>query len=462
MTDHISSNGISTNGSANGSFSGSSSNATAEQLPPRIVIIGAGFGGLQAARALRGVNAQVTIIDKSNHHLFQPLLYQVATAGLSPADIASPIRVVMRKVRNSEVLMGEVVDVDTQEKKVILETGVVVPYDYLVVATGATHSYFGKENWEKFAPGLKSVADATAIRQKILLAFETAEIEQDTDRKKALLTMVVVGGGPTGVEMAGSIAEMSRLALCDDFKHFDPTKTRILLVEAGPRILAQFPEDLALKAQNELKRLGVEVLTGQRVEEIDADGVIVSGQRIASKTVIWAAGVKASPAGKWLKTETDKAGRVIVNGDLSVKGHREIFVIGDTAAATDENGKPFPGVAPVAMQQGRYVGKILKQRLIGEDITETFHYFDKGNLATIGRAFAILQFRKFKLAGGLAWLAWIFVHIMYLVEFRNRVAVFLEWLWAYVTYQRGVRLITTSEEPRPVFSSPARRTVPIP
>jgi NADH:ubiquinone reductase (H+-translocating) len=445
--------------SSNGSASHESPSST--QLPPRIVIIGAGFGGLQAARALRGSKAQVTIIDRSNHHLFQPLLYQVATAGLSPADIASPIRVVMRKVRNSEVLMGEVVDVDTAEKKVILETGVVVPYDYLVIATGATHSYFGKEHWAKFAPGLKSIADATAIRQKILLAFETAEIEQDAERKKALLTMIVVGGGPTGVEMAGSIAEMSRLALCNDFKHFDPTKTRIMLIEGSDRILGQFPEDLAMKAHEELVRLGVEVRTGQRVEEIDEEGVIVGGERIHAKTVIWAAGVKASPAGEWLGAEVDRAGRVVVNGDMSVKGHREIFVIGDTATALDEEGRAFPGVAPVAIQQGKYVGKVLLQRLLGDEITEPFHYFDKGSLATVGRAFAILQFRKFKLAGGLAWLAWIFIHIMYLVEFRNRVAVFLEWLWAYMTYQRGVRLIVGEEEPRPIYSNPARRTVPV-
>ena len=446
--------------SSSQSFSSNGSSHSAK-LPPRVVIIGGGFGGLHVAKALRKVRAQVTIIDRSNHHLFQPLLYQVATAGLSPADIASPIRVVMRKNRNAEVLMGNVVDVDTEGKKVILETGVVVPYDYLVVATGATHSYFGNPHWEQFAPGLKSIADATAIRQKILLAFETAEIEQDPDRKKALLTMIVVGGGPTGVEMAGSIAEMSRLALTGDFKHFDPSRTRILLIEAGQRILAQFPDELAEKAHKELERLGVEVRTGSRVEEIDGEGVIVSGERIKAKTVLWAAGVKASPAGEWLKTETDKAGRVIVNGDMSVKGRREIFVIGDTATAMDENGKPFPGVAPVAIQQGKYVGKVLKERLSGDNITEPFHYFDKGNLATIGRAFAILQFRKFKLAGSLAWLIWIFVHIMYLVEFRNRVAVFLEWLWAYVTYQRGVRLIVGEEEPRPVYSDPARRTVPI-
>jgi NADH dehydrogenase len=384
----------------------------------------------------------------------------------------------MRKVRNSEVLMGEVVDVDTAEKKVILETGIVVPYDYLVIATGATHSYFGKEHWSKFAPGLKSIADATAIRQKILLAFETAEIEQDAERKKALLTMIVVGGGPTGVEMAGSIAEMSRLALCDDFKHFDPSKTRIILIEAGQRILNQFPDDLAMKAHRELERLGVEVMTGKRVEEIDADGVVVSGERIHAKTVIWAAGVKASPAGEWLKTEVDKAGRVVVNSDMSVKGHREIFVIGDTAAALDEHGKQFPGVAPVAIQQGKYVGKILSAEmtvlsaekhlplsgLSTQDFrlsAKPFHYFDKGSLATVGRAFAILQVGKFKLAGGLAWLAWIFIHIMYLVEFRNRVAVFLEWLWAYVTYQRGVRLIVGEEEPRPIYSNPERRTVPV-
>lgn len=424
---------------------------------PRIVIIGAGFGGFECAKALRRTNAQITIVDRSNHHLFQPLLYQVATAGLSPADIASPIRVLVRKSRNTEVLMGEVIDVDTEQKKVMLANSVVVPYDYLVVATGATHSYFGKEYWEQFAPGLKSIADATAIRQKILLAYETAELEQDAVRKKALLTMIVVGGGPTGVEMAGSIAEMSRLALRDDFKHFNPARTRILLVEAGQRILSQFPEDLALQAHRELERLGVEVMVGKRVEDIDADGIEVGGERIASKTVIWAAGVKASPAGKWLKTEVDKAGRAVVNADMSVKDHREIFVIGDTASALDEEGKPFPGVAPVAMQQGRYVGRVLKGKLEGEKTTEPFEYFDKGSLATVGRAFAILKFRKFKLAGGLAWLAWIFIHIMYLVEFRNRVAVLLEWLWAYITYQRGVRLIVGEEEPRPVYSNPARR-----
>jgi NADH:ubiquinone reductase (H+-translocating) len=434
---------------------------TTSSLPPRIVIIGAGFAGLECAKALRKVKAQVTIIDRSNHHLFQPLLYQVATAGLSPADIASPIRVVMRRNRNAEVLMGEVVDVDVDAKKVILETGVVVPYDYLVVATGATHSYFGKEHWEKDAPGLKSIADATAIRQKILLAFETAELEQDPDRKKALLTMVVVGGGPTGVELAGSIAEMSRLALCDDFKHFDPSRTRIVLIEAGPRVLAAFPEELAAKTEAELKRLGVEVMTGKRVEEIDSEGVVVSGQRINAKTVIWAAGVKASPAGKWLKTEVDKAGRVVVNADLSIKGHREIFVAGDTATALDENGKPFPGVAPVAMQQGRYIANVLKQRLIGDDITEPFTYWDKGSLATVGRAFAILKYKNIKLSGGMAWLIWVFVHIMYLVEFRNRFSVFLEWMWAYITYQRGVRLIVGEAEPKPVYSNPARRTVPV-
>lgn len=436
---------------------------------PHIVIIGAGFGGLECARALRRVDARITIIDRSNHHLFQPLLYQVATAGLSPGDIASPIRVVTRGMPHVNVIMGQVTDIDPDERKVYIESGIDLQYDHLVVATGAAHSYFGNDHWSEFAPGLKTIADATNIRKKILLAFEAAELERDPEKKKALLTMIVVGGGPTGVEMAGSIAEMSRLALRDDFKNFDPSTTRILLIEAAPRILNQFPDDLAQKAQQHLAKLGVEVMLSKRVEDIDAEGVVVSGERIGSNTVIWAAGVKASPAGEWLKAEMDKAGRVIVGGDLTIKGRPEVFVIGDTAASLDENGKLHPGVAPVAMQQGRYVAQVLKERLSGDKITAPFRYKDKGSMATVGRAFAIVLSKKLKLSGAIAWLAWLFIHIMYLVGFRSRFIVIFQWIWAYITYQRGVRLIVGEDVPEPKRPAPppeipvtARDTQPAP
>lgn len=421
---------------------------------PHVVIVGAGFAGLECAKALRTARARVTLIDRSNHHLFQPLLYQVATAGLSPGDIASPIRVLMRRNRNTEVVMGEVVDVDPTTQLVTLQNGHTITFDYLMLATGSTHSYFGNEHWERFAPGLKTVTDATTIRKKILLAYESAELETDAEKRRALLTFVIVGGGPTGVELAGSLSEMAKLAMQNDFRHIDPKNTRILLIEASPRILGQFPEELAQAARQELERLGVEVMLGKRVEEIDQSGVMVSGERLDAKTVIWAAGVKASPAGTWLKAETDRAGRVVVGGDLSVQGHPNIFVLGDTAHALDEAGKPLPGVAPVAMQQGKYVGRLLRERLAGRAMHEQFHYKDKGSMATVGRAFAIAMVKKLRLKGFLAWLTWIFVHIMYLVEFRNRVIVLLQWIWAYVTYQRGVRLIVGEEEPEPVYTPP--------
>ena len=407
-----------------------------------VIIVGAGFGGLKVAKGLRKAPALVTVIDKTNYHLFQPLLYQVATAGLSPADIASPIRSVLRKQKNTEVLMDEVIGVDISKKTVQLHDRS-MSYDYLVLATGARHSYFGHDEWEKYAPGLKSVEDATLIRRKILLAFEAAEIERNEQARSDLMTFVIVGGGPTGVEMAGSIGELARKSLTRDFRHINSKDAKVILLEAGDRILTAFPEHLAKKAQQSLERLGVEVRTGARVEDVNENGAIVNGSLLRSKTVIWAAGVTASHAGQWLKVETDRAGRVKVNGDLTVPGHPEIFVIGDTAAAHTEDGKLLPGVAPVAMQQGRYVASVLKKRLSGdEQASQPFFYFNKGNLATIGRSSAIADLGKIEIHGFIAWLIWLFVHITYIIGFRNRVLVMIQWAWAYVTFQRGARLIT--------------------
>jgi NADH dehydrogenase len=415
-----------------------------DKTQPRVVIVGAGFGGLQAALTLKKAPAQVTVIDRRNHHLFQPLLYQVATADLSPADISMPIRAALRKQRNTEVLLAEVTGVDVEGRRVLMGERS-VSYDYLVLATGAQHSYFGHDDWAPYAPGLKSNTDATSIRREILLAFEAAEIETNPDKRQALLTFVIVGGGPTGVELAGAIAGLARKTVVRDFRHIDSSTARILLVEAGPRLLAAFPEKLASKAQRELEHLGVEVINGQAVEKVDADGVVIAGKHVSAQTVIWAAGVKASPAGKWLGAPVDRAGRVIVEPDLTVPGHPEIFVIGDTASAT-EHGKPLPGVAPVAMQQGRYVARAIRRRLAGGKESAPFHYRDKGNLATVGRAFAIADLGPVKLAGFFAWVTWLVVHIFYLIGFRNRLLVMIQWAWAYLTYQRGARLI--SEERR--------------
>jgi NADH dehydrogenase len=413
-------------------------------MAPHVVIVGGGFGGLKAARALKNAPVRITLIDRSNHHTFQPLLYQVATAGLSPADIAAPIRGILGKQENADVLMSEVTGVDTGAREVILEDRR-IPYDYLILATGAGQGYFGHGDWAKYAPGLKSITDATRIRQRILYAFELAESEPDPERRKAFLTFVIVGAGPTGVELAGALYELSHFALEADFRHIDPRSTRILLVEAGSRILASFSEEVALKAQKKLKSFGVEVRTGSRVEKVDELGVIVSGERILSHTVLWAAGVVASPAARWLGLEADRAGRVRVKPDLSAPGHPEIFVIGDTSTL-EQDGKPLPGVAPVALQEGRYVASVIRNRVQGKSDSPPFRYIDKGNLATVGRAFAIAEFHGLKITGIVAWFLWLVVHIYYLIGFRNRLIVLIEWGWAYLSFQRGARLIT-SEKP---------------
>lgn len=407
---------------------------------PRVVIIGAGFGGLQAARALGHAPVEVTVIDRNNHHVFQPLLYQVATAGLSPADISAPIRHILRAQKNTSVIMSEVTGIDLEQQHVLLQDRA-LPFDYLIVATGATHSYFGHDEWEQYAPGLKTIVDATSVRRKVLLAFEAAEIETDPQRQQALLTFALVGAGPTGVEMAGAIAELAHKALATDFRHIDPKSARILLLEAGPRILPAFPESLANKAQQALNKLGVEVRIGEAVTGIDEDGVIIAGHHLAAKTVLWTAGVAASPAGKWLHAETDRAGRVKVQSDLSLPEHPHVFVIGDTATLS-EKGKPLPGVAPVAMQEGRYVAKVIGQRVAGKPQAKPFHYFNKGNLATIGRSSGLADFGWLRFSGFIGWFLWLAVHILYLIGFRNRAVVLFQWAWAYFTFQRGARLIT--------------------
>jgi NADH dehydrogenase len=415
---------------------------------PRVVIVGGGFGGVRAAHALRHAPVRVTVLDRNNHHVFQPLLYQVATADLSPADISAPIRGMLRDQRNVETLMAEVTGVDVNARQVIARDEFegrefTVPYDYLIVATGAGPSYFGHDEWAGDAPGLKSLTDATAIRRRILLAFEAAELEQDADVRRAWMTFVIVGGGPTGVELAAAIAELSRRALIDDFRHIDPSLARILLVEAAPRLLNAFPESLARDAERDLKRLGVEMRTGQAVQEVDDEGVVIAGERIAAKTVLWAAGVTASPAGRWLGAETDRAGRVLVQPDLSVPGHPEIMVLGDTTHL-EQNGKLLPGVAPVAMQQGTYAGKRVLRLLRGQQ-AKPFRYVDKGNLAIIGRRSAIADFGWLRLHGFVAFVVWAVVHIFYLINFRNRLLVMTQWVWAYLTAQRGARLITQPE-----------------
>jgi NADH:ubiquinone reductase (H+-translocating) len=414
--------------------------ASASELP-HVVIVGAGFGGLNAARALRRAPVRVTLIDKSNHHLFQPLLYQVATAGLSPGEIAAPIRHVLRGQSNTEVLMAEVVGVDKERRVVTIQDGPDISFDYLVIATGSYHSYFGHDEWEPLAPGLKSIADATNIRRRILLAYERAELEKDPQRRNALLTIAIVGGGPTGVEMAGSIAELAHKGMTHEFQSIRPEDTKVILVEANERVLASFPSSLSDAAAGELKRLGVEIRTNSRVEEVRTDGVVINGEFVPARTVMWAAGVTASPAAKWLGIDGDRAGRVPVSPMLEAEGSKTIFVIGDTASTIGDDGKPLPGLAPVAIQQGTYVAKLIASRVRGYDSQERFRYRDKGTLATIGRAFAVAQIGSFCLSGGLAWLIWVFVHIMYLIGFRNRLLVLMEWTWAYATYQRGVRLI---------------------
>ena len=419
---------------------------------PRVVIVGAGFGGLTAARALTRAPAQITVIDRKNHHTFQPLLYQVATAGLSPSEIAAPIRSILRGRENVEVLLGEVTGFDLARR--LVETAEHnVPYDYLVVAAGASHAYFGHDDWEPFAPGLKTIEDALEIRRRVLLAFELAERQAAAGESDFPLNFVVVGAGPTGVELAGTLAEISRHALAQEFRAIDPRSAKILLLEGGPRVLPTYPEELSRSAQEQLQRLGVEVRTSAMVTGVESGVVRVGETSLTAAVILWAAGVAASPLGKKLGVPVDRAGRVAVDPDLSLPGHPEVFVIGDLAALKDENGKMLPGVAPVAMQQGRYVAGIIQHEV--EVATEApakalprpgFHYWDKGSLATIGRAAAVAEFGKLHISGFIAWLAWLFVHILFLIGFRNRLLVFIEWAWSYVTYERSARLITGSTQ----------------
>jgi NADH dehydrogenase len=413
------------------------------KLDPRehVVIIGGGFGGLTAARALRHVPVRVTLIDRRNYHLFQPLLYQVATAGLSPADIASPIRAILRRQRNITVLLGKVTGIDITGKAVLIDERRIA-FDQLVIATGARHGYFNHEEWERCAPGLKKIDDATEIRGRILLAFERAESTSDESERQRLLSFVIVGGGPTGVEMAGAIAELARVALSIDFRNIDPKSARVILVESGRRVLAHFPESLSAVAKRALEKLGVEVRLGARVSRCDPEGVTIANERIEAHTIIWAAGVMASPAAKWLDAEKDAAGRVVVRADLTLPDHPEIFVIGDTALARGADGKPLPGVAPVAKQQGAYAARVIGARVRGMPVPKPFRYRHLGTMATIGRRSAVADFGKFRLTGFIAWLLWGLVHVYFLVGFRNRIAVTMGWLWAYVTFGRGARLIT--------------------
>ncbi|MEA2624595.1 MAG: hypothetical protein QOD06_640 [Candidatus Binatota bacterium] len=405
-----------------------------------MVIVGGGFGGLYAAKELRRAPVQVTIVDRRNHHLFQPLLYQVATAALSPGNIAYPIRSIVRRQANTRVLLGEALTVDVHRRELVLDHGR-LPYDYLILATGAGQAYFGHPEWEPLAPGLKSLEDAIEIRGRILSAFERAEWETDLGRRRALLTFVIVGGGPTGVELAGAIAEISRQVLVSDFRAIDPREARVLLVEAAPRILHQFPEDLADRAERALLRLQVEVRKGSPVTALERGVVQVGNERIAAETVVWAAGVAASPLGRSLGVPLDRAGRVIVEQDLTIPGHPEVFVIGDLAAAQRQDGTPVPGLAPAAIQEGRHAARNVLRESRGESLAP-FRYVDKGSLATIGRASAIADIAGFHLSGVVAWLVWIIVHVLFLIGFRNRVIVLFEWAWSYLTFQRGARLIT--------------------
>ncbi|HEY6049720.1 MAG TPA: NAD(P)/FAD-dependent oxidoreductase [Thermoanaerobaculia bacterium] len=406
---------------------------------PRVVILGAGFGGLTAARAFAGAPVRVIVVDRRNHHLFQPLLYQVATAALSPGDIAYPVRAILSKQKNAEVLLADAVAIDPAAREVVLADGH-LPYDHLIVATGATHSYFGHPEWETHAPGLKTLEDALEIRRRILLAFEKAEREWDAAKRRAFLTFVVVGAGPTGVELSGAIAEISREVLVDDFRAINPREARVVLIEAGPRVLSAYSEKSSANAVRELERKGVQVRTGTAVTRIDAAGVEAGGERIDAGTVVWAAGVAASPIARSLGVALDRAGRVPVTPELAVPGHPEISVVGDLAALS-QDGAPLPGTSPVAIQEGRHAARnILRQ--IGGEAARPFRFRDKGTMAVIGRAAAVAEIAGFRLSGVVAWLVWCFVHIFYLIGFRNRFVVMFEWAWAYTTDHRGARLIT--------------------
>lgn len=407
-----------------------------------VVIVGAGFGGLETVHRLRGAPVRITVIDRRNHHLFQPLLYQVATASLATSEIAWPIRHLLRKRPEATTLLASVIGVDKDARQVLLEDGSNVPYDTLVLATGARHAYFGHDDWEPFAPGLKTLEDATTIRRRILVAFEKAEREEDEQRRAALLTFVIIGAGPTGVELAGTIAELARSTLPHDFRNIDTRQARVVLIEAGPRVLASFDRDLSDYARKSLERLGVEVELGVPVSDCTAAGVVYGDKTLAAATIIWAAGVQASPAAQWLGVAADRAGRVTVEPDLTVPGHPEIFVIGDTAAVLDPEGKPVPGIAPAAKQQGRYVADTIRARLAGERATPPFRYRHAGSLATIGKRLAVIDFGWIRLRGALAWWIWGLAHIYFLIGVRNRLSVALNWLWIHARDQRSSRLIT--------------------
>jgi NADH dehydrogenase len=411
-----------------------------KKTTPHVVIIGGGFGGLMAARRLARSPVRITLIDRKNHHTFQPLLYQVATAGLSPGEIAAPIRWILRGRPNIQVLLAEVKDFDLS-RRVVRLSDEEIPYDYLIVAAGATHAYFGHDEWEPLAPGLKTIEDALELRRRILLAYELAERRAANDEEELPLNFVVVGGGPTGVELAGTLAEIARRVLANEFRSIDPKRTRILLLEGGPRILPAYPEDLSQSAVEQLQRLGVEVQTSSMVTGVEPAAVRMGDAHIPAAVILWAAGVAASPLGKKLGVPVDRAGRVLVNPDLSIAGHPEVFVIGDLAALKDEHGKMLPGVAPVAMQEGTATAKNI-QRDLQHEPRQNFHYVDKGSLATIGRAAAVADFGKFHISGFIAWLSWLFIHIFFLIGFRNRIIVMIQWAWSYFTYERGARLIT--------------------
>ena len=412
---------------------------------PEVIVVGGGFGGLYAARALRGAPVHVTIVDRRNHHLFQPLLYQVATAALNPADIAAPIRSVFRGSKNVSVVLAEAVAVDATARKVVLADGE-LSYDYLVLATGATHSYFGHDEWTPLAPGLKSIEDALEIRRRVLLAYEMAERERDAGRRREWMTFVIVGGGPTGVELAGALAEISRQALSREFQHIDPSHARIILIESVSRVLPPYSEYLSAKARAQLERLGVDVWTGARVTGIEAGVVHLGNERILTRTVIWAAGVAASPLARTLGVPLDRAGRVLVRPTLAIPGHDDVFVVGDLAAL-EQDGKPVPGVAPAAIQMGRHAARNILRAIAGQP-GQAFRYWDKGSFATIGRGKAVGELAGgVKLSGFLAWLAWLAIHIFFLIGFRNRVLVIFQWAYSYVTFRRGARLITGPPPP---------------
>ncbi|QUS39811.1 NAD(P)/FAD-dependent oxidoreductase [Tardiphaga alba] len=420
----------------------------------RIVVVGAGFGGLEAVYRLRGVDAVTTLVDQRNHHLFQPLLYQVATASLATSEIAWPIRYLLRGRKDVTTLLGTVTGVDVAAKCVRLDDGQMLPYDTLVLATGAGHAYFGHDEWEPFAPGLKTLEDATTIRRRILTAFERAERADDPAEQAALLTFVIIGAGPTGVELAGTIAEMARTTLPDDFRNIDTRKARVMLVEAGQRVLANFSEELSAYAHRSLEKLGVEVALGHAVSDCNVDGVVYGDTHLPARTIIWAAGVRASPAAEWLGVAADRAGRLQVNADLTVPDHPDIFAIGDTVSIAAPDGSLVPGIAPAAKQEGRYVANAIKQRLRGET-PAPFRYRHDGSLAQIGKHLAVIDFGRFRLRGALAWWIWGIAHIYFLIGLRNRLAVALNWLWIHTLDQRGARLITQG---RAVLDDPAVRT----